>query len=226
MLKYFILIILTIFPCNVFAGYFDSTVKELIHEKIGSQLSLDIKFDSNTKYQKILQQESDVKSISLSFFSPESRSFKVMTILPDDSRIELFGKYEAFFEVLVASRLIKLGDEINSSDIKIIRVKKLKSGETSINDSSKIYGMEARSNILPGQIIKLSDLKKPPVIKENDPVTLVYTAKDVNLKTLGIAQSSGAIGDKIKVKNEKTGIVVFGEIIDKNIVKVSSSDEK
>jgi flagella basal body P-ring formation protein FlgA len=225
-LRLLTILIILIAQHRVYAGYFDNTLKDLISEKLGTQLSYEIKFDSNSKYQKILSQENELKSISLNFFSPETRSFKVMVTMPDDTKTEIFGKYEAFFEVVVSARLIKYGEEITPGDIKIIKVKKLKSGESALKDLSKIYGMEAKSNILPGQVIRVSDLKNPSIIKENDPVTLLYTAKDVSLKTLGIAQSGGAIGDKIKVKNEKTNIIVFGEIIDKNIVKVSSTDEK
>lgn len=209
---------------NSLASDFESSVIELIHEKIGNQFNLHTKFDSKTKLDKIIASEGAVKSISLTYFSAETRSFKVMTILDNDEQIELFGKFEAFFEVPVATRSIRFNEEISQSDYKIVKVKSLKHEQIQLYDPAQIVGMQAKYNIPAGHIMKISDLKKPPIIKENDPVTLIYNAHDISLKTVGIALSAGAAGEKIRVKNEKTGIVVFGEVVDKNMVKVGVED--
>ncbi len=211
---------------NTFASDFESSVNELIKEKIGDQFSLQTKFDSKAKIDKITENNEKIKSISLIYFSPETKSFKVLVLLENEEKIEVFGKFEAFFEVAAASHYIKFGEEISASDYKILKVKSLKSGQIHLKDPDQLVGMQAKYNIPAGHILKMSDLKKPPIIKENDPVTLLYTGHDISLKTIGIALSSGAAGEKIRVKNEKTGIVVFGEIIDRNIVKVGTNDDK
>lgn len=211
---------------NCLANDFEASVSELIKEKIGDQFSLQTKFDSKTKLDKITENSDKIKSVSLIYFSPESKSFKVLVILENEEKIELFGKFESFFEVAAAAHSIKFGEEITLSDYKILKVKSLKSGQIHLKEHDQIVGMQAKYNIPGGHIIKMSDLKKPPIIKENDPVTLLYTGHDISLKTIGIALSSGAVGEKIRVKNEKTGIVVFGEILDKNVVKVGTGDDK
>lgn len=227
MLKYFSVIIAFIFfAFSSQASDFEETVKELLLKKMNNHNSVEVRFDSQSKLMKILEKESKIESIILSFFSLETKSFKVLTSFSGSEQIEIFGKFQAFFEVPVAARNIRFGEEISPDNIRIIRVKKLKQGENSIKDPDRFYGMEAKYNIRSGQVIKLSDLKKIPIIKENDHVTLLYTAKDITLKTLGIALSEGAVGEKIKVRNEKTGILVFGEVKDRNIVKVSASDDK
>ncbi|MDX2050353.1 MAG: flagellar basal body P-ring formation chaperone FlgA [Rickettsiaceae bacterium] len=225
-IKQMAFIALVFFTSYSRAGYFERTVRELILEKLGENTSLNIKFESNAKLTKIIEQENDIKSLTLSFFSPETKSFKVVSLMQNNQTIELFGKFERFYQIVIAKRSIKYGKEIGPEDCSMLKVKKIKSEDEMIVNPSSIYGMEAKTNISIGQVIKLSDLKNPTVIKENDPVTLVYSAPGIELKTLGIALSSGAINDKIRVKNEKTGIIVFGEIINKNNVRVSTSDEK
>ncbi len=209
-----------------YAGYFEDTVKQIVSDKIGGQFSIDLKFPPSAKLDQVIKEDDLIKSISFSFFSLESRSFKVVSVLSNNEEIELFGKFEAFFEILVASRQIKFGEVLTAYDVKTVKVKKLRAGEAAIKDLNIGFGMETKTNIMAGQTIKLSDLKKPPVIKENDPVTLVYSSSEITLKTLGISLSSGGVGEKIRVKNEKTGIVVFGEILDRNTVKVSTKDDK
>jgi len=70
-------------------------------------------------------------------------------------------------------------------------------------------------------MIKISDISNPPVIKNNDPVNIVYSSGVINLKTTGVALGSGAVGDMIKVKNGTSGAVILGQIINKNTIQVS-----
>ncbi|MDX1924713.1 MAG: flagellar basal body P-ring formation chaperone FlgA [Rickettsiaceae bacterium] len=212
-------------PLRGFASYFEDTVRNLIIEKIGTQYSVDLKFEPSTKMQDLNSDLLEIEAISLNFFSVDTRSFRVLVSLKDKNQMEIFGKFDLFFEVLVANKNIKFGRQINPEDVKLIKVKKLKNGEDVIRDPSLIYGMETKTNILTGQIIRLSDIKKAPIIKENDPVTLLYSTGGISIKTLGISLASGSAGEKVRVKNEKTGIVVFGEIVDKNVVKVSAENE-
>lgn len=204
------------------ANSFEVTVKELISEKIGQDYSIDVKFDSTNKLEQIISNEGNLKSTSLTFFSPKTKSFKVLTIYKNGEKTELFGKFDAYYEVPTATRPVRFGTNISPGDIKKTKVRRLKTGEIPLKEMPQIFGMQAKFNIMPGQVIKKSDLKLPSVVKENDPVTLLYSSNNITLKTMGVALATGAIGDKIRVKNEKTGIVVFGEIIDKNVVKVNS----
>ena len=227
MRSFFAFLIIIILPFFSFAVDFESTLKELIEERIGNQLSLDLAFDGSKKYEKIILNQENIKSISLTMFSVKPAGFNALVIFENRNldNIEIFGKFEAYYEVYVATRHIKYGDVISLGDIKILKTRKLRNGESTLKYFPNIFGMQAKFNIKAGQVIKRSDIKNPSVIKEGDPVTIMYSAGEITIKTLGIALASGAIGEKIRVKNEKTSIVVFGEIIDKNVVKVNSSEK-
>jgi flagella basal body P-ring formation protein FlgA len=64
------------------------------------------------------------------------------------------------------------------------------------------------------------------VIKNADPVNIIYSSGSINLKTSGIALRAGAVGDMIKVKNGTSGIVVLGKIINNNTVQVSGDNHE
>lgn len=206
---------------------FEEMVKDLVEDKIGNQYSLNLNFDKSKKYEDIIANQDRIKSVSLTMFSVKPKGFKALVIFdePISKKVEIYGKFDAYFEVYVATRYIRFGENLVPGDIKIMKAKRLKNGEQAVRNLPDILGMQAKFNIKAGQIIKKADLKNPEVIKENDPVTIMYSNNDITLKTLGIALGSGAVGEKVRVKNDKTGIIVFGEIINKNVVKVNSSDK-
>lgn len=219
------LIISCLWPVAAFAGYFDSTIENILKEQLNNEyLYFETKYDSPIKLNKIYQNEKEIESINLTFFSPVTKSFKVSISLPNSELIEIFGKYDTYYKVPVASRYIKSNEIITPGDITYIDVKKLKNTDNIAMRQENIIDMQIKKSVLANHYFKISDLKRPPVIKENDPVTIVYKSNNITLKTIGLAESAGAIGDKIKVKNDKTGIIVYGEIIDKNIVQVSNDE--
>ncbi len=227
MIKYanILILALLLLPSNkVFASYFEDSLKSLILEKIGLHYSIDLKFESNGKLDQIISRDHEISSVALSFYSPQTKSFKALVKFTQEN-IEIFGKFDTYFEIYLSNKFIKHGKQINPEDIKLVKVKKIQDLDDIIKNPSMLYGMETRQNILPGKVIRLIDLKKSPLIKENDPVTLLYESNAMSLKTLGIAMAQGGIGDKIRAKNEKTGIVVFGEVVDKNIIRVSDPND-
>ena len=122
----------------------------MISEKIGGQISIGLKFPQNSQLEKVLSQEENIESISLSFFSHETKSFKVISLLANKEQVELFGKFEAFYEVPVATRYIRHGNVVSPDDIKITKLKKLKEGESPIKDMRLVFGMEAKNPIAQG----------------------------------------------------------------------------
>jgi flagella basal body P-ring formation protein FlgA len=68
-------------------------------------------------------------------------------------------------------------------------------------------------------------MSSPSVIKNNDPVNIIYSSGSISLKTVGISMGVGAVGDMIKVKNSSSGAVLLGQIINKNTVQVGGNND-
>lgn len=135
--------------------------------------------------------------------------------------VRLTGEYKTFFNVPIASRVIKKDTEIGATDLKIVKIyTDAMSGDIALKESD-ILGMQARNIIGNGQYFLKSVLKMPPVIKGGDNITLMYKSGAITIKTVGIALNAGAVGDKIQAKNEKSGSAVFGEVIAKDTVLIS-----
>lgn len=162
----------------------------------------------------------EVKNVVLINYEPERSNFKIRVNYNNGSSDEVFGKYESFVELPVTSRFIKAGEIILASDVTSVKTKTSRVRGNYISKEEDIIGMQAKKHLSAGIVIKPNELARPAVIKMNDPVSITYSANNIQLKTTGVALGVGAIGDMIKVKNEDTGTVLLGQIINKNTVQV------
>lgn len=209
---------------------FSNKVKKIVADKFqNDDLSFSISFDSSDKVNYINNRLSDIKNMELLSFSTLTNSFKIRVYLPEDNNIDIFAKYEAYFDVPITTRWIKASEIVSEQDVKFMRYSKLqKYGEIALH-TTQLVGYQTKRDIPAGKMIMLSDLKKSEasiVIKEDDIVDLVYDSGGLFIKTTGIALSNGRVGEKIRVKNEKTNVIVSGGIRDNNTVIVGSSYER
>jgi flagella basal body P-ring formation protein FlgA len=71
-----------------------------------------------------------------------------------------------------------------------------------------------------GSPLGLNDLKESSVIKVGDPVRLVLSGKDFEVSGEGIAQTSGMIGDMVRVRLAD-GQVLQGKVLRPSVVRVT-----
>ncbi len=208
-------------------SFFDKIVVDLLQEKItDDRIIVEPQYSSKTKATAIGQNQDKIKTVTLEKFDLKSSSFGLNILYIDGKSDYLSGKYISYVEVPIAARYIKFGEIIQSSDLSNLKVKLDTIKNSDITSISEVLGMQTKKYIAVGLVIKKSDVTNPPVIKNNDPVNIVYSSGVINLKTSGIALGSGAIGDMIKVKNSTSGIVLLGQIINKNTVQVSGSNNE
>ena len=205
---------------------FDKAVEGLIYEKIDDpRVIIDIQYESKDKTEKIRSKYNNAQSLLLINFDPTSANFKVRVNYNSGASEELFGRYISSIEVPIISKFIKAGDIITANDITLVKTKINKIKGDYITNENDIIGMQAKKVLANGSLIKRSELRNPLVIKINDPVNILYYSNNIRLKTSGTALGSGSVGDMIKVKNEDTGAVLLGQIINKNTVQVGTNDE-
>lgn len=215
------LFIILIIACDAHAKSIHHMTKELIIEKLSPEVSeLEIRFDPKIAHKSINVFDEAVENVQLKSFSPQYSSFTIIATLTSHNVVEISGRYTAYVDLPITTRIIGMGNIINPSDITSTRVpySKLKAGyATSLSD---VIGMQARRSIGNGTLIRNSDLVKPTLIRQNDIVSIIYNQNNIKLRTVGIAMESGAVGDSIKVKNENSNIIVHAIVVGKNLVEV------
>jgi flagella basal body P-ring formation protein FlgA len=203
----------------------DEEVVNLIKAEIKQQdVRVEIRYESDFRVNYIKDRIKNVIDISMVKLNPKTNSFKIQVLLNkneiEKEKYEINGRYAPFLEVPVARRLIKNGEVLKSEDITKIKTKTTNIAHNIVLSEEKLVGMEVKNVISSGRYFKQTDVRRPPVVFVNDVITMVYQSDNLTVKTIGIAMEEGAIGDRIRVKNEKTGSEINAKIIDKNSVQV------
>lgn len=104
---------------------------------------------------------------------------------------------------------------IQSSDFEEISVVSGKKTQY-FSDIENIKFYKVNKQLRPGDIIKVSDLTPKNLIQLGQKIKLIVKNENVQLKTTGIAQRSGRIGDYIQIKNPRSNKIITGKVIDYN----------
>ncbi len=199
------------------------SISQLIMEKLTlpDDAQIEIKLDTKNNLNQILQKSELVEELILNDIDANYQRFNVRVNFADQTYDNLTGKYYSYIDMPILSRHIKFNEIINSNDLKLVKIRSDKISNNFLTLESEIAGNKAKRALNAGSFIKRTDIAAIPVIKNNDPVNITFKNENISLKTVGTALGSGGIGENIKVRNDNSGIVLFGEILDKNTVMVS-----
>ena len=202
------------------------TINGLLQEKIqDNRIIVEQEYSSKSKFDKIKSAQDKIDSIIVEQFEPKNSSFRVRVNYNDGKAETLSGLYLSYVMAPIAARYIKFGDVIQQSDVTTIKVRIDSLNSEYASELNEVVGMQAKTYIAAGKMFKINEVTSPNVIKNNDPVNIIYSSGAINLKTVGIAMGNGAVGDMIKVKNSSSGVVLLGQIVNKNTVKIGGENE-
>ena len=83
-----------------------------------------------------------------------------------------------------------------------------------------LQGQVARRTLLPGQAIRLTDLKAPDLVRAGKTVTMIYAQDGLVITGTGTALRSAGEGETIRVRNDDSGIVVSGMVAADGSVRI------
>jgi flagella basal body P-ring formation protein FlgA len=128
--------------------------------------------------------------------------------------IRVFGDY------VVASRYLPYGQKIESGDIRVIEGELNLLPDDVLRTPKGAYDRVLSRPLQMGAPIGLNDLRESSVIKVGDPVRLVLSGKDFEVSGEGIAQTSGMIGDMVRVRLAD-GQVLQGKVLRPSVIRVT-----
>jgi flagella basal body P-ring formation protein FlgA len=96
---------------------------------------------------------------------------------------------------------VAAGAVVKETDIRFVRRPKSEFAANVVTERGQAIGLAARRQLLPGGILRQSDLAKPEIIGRNDGVTITYDVPGITLTLRGKAMEGGAQGDVINVLN-------------------------
>jgi len=84
----------------------------------------------------------------------------------------------------------------------------------------ELIGMETRRYMPIGSAVQVSDLRAQTLIKRNAAVRIAFDKGRLSIVAEGRALSNGARGDTVRVLNLSSKSVVFGVVVDRDLVQV------
>lgn len=225
--KRFIVAYILSLGCVIFSSSFAyasvwlDEVKELIKTDLNRpDIDLELHFDAkkiaiiNAKEENIQDVELDRPATVL-----KAGSVKVIVTFLDHSIIPLLGRYESYILAPAATRFIKAGEILTANDFVPTRARI--ATNQAFAPLEEIIGKQAKISINSGSLIKASSLTMPVIVHTNDVVHIQYNSGPLQIKTTAIALQNGSIGEVISVKNQKTGAVLSGMVVNSDTVEVS-----
>lgn len=148
------------------------------------------------------------------------RNINVKIICPDDKDWFLFlpVRVKTLSPVLVAKRNLQKGTVITTNNVGIEYLADHKIRGEILTQNKSVLGARLKRNLQQGSAIYS---KYICLVCEGEKVTIIAKASDFNIKSDGIAMENATIGEQVKIKNSRSGKIVFGRVTAMNKVVIN-----
>lgn len=154
------------------------------------------------------------------------RCIKALRIYVNNSLIRAFGvplEITAYKDALVATKEIGLGKAINASNVELKKIE-VDGNHNNLVDMNVLKNGDIVSSkyYRAGQPIDRRFAKIRADVQKDEIVTVVFDMKNnLTVSIKGKALASGSMGDMVAVQNADNKKVYYGEVVNKNIVRVN-----
>lgn len=146
-----------------------------------------------------------------------------MVIKVDDTyrhRLRLKANVKLFYDVVRLRNPVKRGQVIVESDIESMRIESAKRLRNLIADPQDAVGYKLTRNMGRGDFLTSNVLKKSPLVKNGDLVTLIIEKGSLRITAPGVVKEKGYKNSTVKAINAQSKKVVYGKVIDEHTVKI------
>jgi flagellar basal body P-ring formation protein FlgA len=138
----------------------------------------------------------------------------------DPISVRVSGEVADVIAVPVAVVRLTAGAIAGPDDVRMARVRVTSVRADVARDPSTVIGMQLKRQIPAGTPIPIADLMQPTQINRGDPVGLRLQVDGLALTAQGVALESGAIGERIRVRNVSSRAVLDAEVTGPGAVRI------
>lgn len=138
----------------------------------------------------------------------------------DAGMLRFVADVERRIPVLVVSRHLERGVGIRGQDVRVEERVLSEIRGDALRDFSELEGMETRSRLAAGEVVRADHLIPSPLVRRGDKVRILVESETLTIHTLGEARRDGAEGESIPVENLRTGKVVQAEVRGPGVVRL------
>ena len=122
-------------------------------------------------------------------------------------------------QAMVITELVERGNMIDASNSELKQVIVQIPGDAII-DRAQVYRASAKRRLNPGEILRFSDVAMMPHVIANTTTTLELNKTNFNLTMEVLAVEDGFIGDRIRVRNQESGEIIYATVKDVGLVEL------
>ncbi|MDO6595087.1 flagellar basal body P-ring formation chaperone FlgA [Neptuniibacter sp. 1_MG-2023] len=130
------------------------------------------------------------------------------------------AEVKEFDIAVVAQSSLARGTYISMQDIKLKEVEITSLRSVYFTKLQDIIGWTSKRSIAADTVITTSMLKAPLAVSKGDALIIEAKLNGVSIRTSGTALESGTLGEQIKVRNDRSGVMVKAKIIQAGLVQV------
>ncbi|HIJ57269.1 MAG TPA: flagellar basal body P-ring formation protein FlgA [Deltaproteobacteria bacterium] len=138
----------------------------------------------------------------------------------ESGRLTLSGWIDRFESVLCANRYLPRNTVLTEDDLKMQQMNISKAPANLVTALQDAVGKRLKQDLKSGETLRHNMLSVPPLIHKGDKVKMVAQNGSLRIVTLGIAESSGGLGDQIRIENSTSKKTVVGRVKDHSTVEV------
>jgi flagellar basal body P-ring formation protein FlgA len=114
----------------------------------------------------------------------------------------------ALAQMVVPTRVIRSQSLISAADLSVLAENR----PGTFRDMDSVVGKEARVALYPGRPIRSGDVGEPAVVERNQIVRMNFVFGPLVISTEGRVLDRGGVGDRVRVMNLTSRVVVFGRV--------------
>ncbi len=162
--------------------------------------------------------------------SATSALFVVELVTEKKKRLRgsIVARFSTLSGVAVAAREIQANHEITADDIEIAKIPVTGNPRNYYRSKADAVGMKTLKKLRKGEPLVSAAVNRPVVLKRGDIVNVEvrYAGKNIRVRTTGIAQQNGRVGETIKVRNASSGKEFAARVVGSKNVEVVIGEKK
>ena len=150
----------------------------------------------------------------------------VSTAFDPVQRLRLSGRLQAMVDIAVPTRRLAPGEVVVAGDLQMLRVPagRIAAGDV-LRAPGQAIGQAMRRVALAGQPVPVADLGAPLIVQKGARVMMSLNASGLALSAVGQAMTTGALGDRINVRNPASGALLEAEVTGVDQVRIDPSSQ-
>jgi flagella basal body P-ring formation protein FlgA len=137
-------------------------------------------------------------------------------------RLRLSGEVDEVAVIPVPSHRIPAGGIVRAADLVPLRVHVAALRGDVVRDVAQADGMSVRRAAASGQPLPIAELARPAAVGKGASVTLQLVSPGLALSVQGVALQPGAVGERIRVLNPVSRMIVEGDVVGVDHVAVAA----